>query len=485
MDHGIPDDNCSNYRASGWEEEDANIQPPCKDCNNDDSCFVPDNYAKYTVSDFGPIPFNEQALMSELYQRGPIACTLHAQPLDPVPRGFKGVFDTKENGPTNHAIGLTGFGTDELTGMKYWIMRNSWGDYWGDGGYVKMRRGVNLLNVEEGCYYAIPKDTWTDQKNPHTGAKEQEMTVWDALMYVKESLLEQSKIDEKQAEIAAKVKQFGSIKGSYNKKKTQLLEEVIVSPQPKDYIKDDAVPQRFWWGDHDGVNYLSWTVNQHIPQYCGSCWAQGSLGAMSDRINIQNKNVPRVFLSPQVLINCAVGTCAAGGNASDVYAFAHKNGVPEYGCANYLAKDPEHADCTPIQVCEDCPPFGQGACHPVKAYVNYKAKEFGKVRGAVNMKKEIFARGPLACGIGSNNNLYFGYTGGVYSTKDEVEIDHVVVVTGWGYTEKDGEYWIIRNSWGSYWGENGYLRIKMHKDNLHIEDDCDWVVPEREIVNRP
>merc|ERR1719487_1017126 len=77
---------------------------------------------------------------------------------------------------------------------------------------------------------------------------------------------------------------------------------------------EEGYPEAFSWCDKDGVNYCTPSLNQHIPQYCGSCWAHGSVSALSDRIKIARKaQGADVQLSVQHILNCAnVGSCHGG-----------------------------------------------------------------------------------------------------------------------------------------------------------------------------
>lgn len=92
-----------------------------------------------------------------------------------------------------------------------------------------------------------------------------------------------------------------------------------------DEVDAASLPKNWDWRNIDGVNYVGWTKNQHIPQYCGSCWAHGTTSALGDRFNIMLKNLnpTPIDLSPQVLINCRAGGTCNGGNPGGVYEYAY------------------------------------------------------------------------------------------------------------------------------------------------------------------
>ena len=247
----------------------------------------------------------------------------------------------------------------------------------------------------------------------------------------------------------------------------------IATEAPYEYINIFALPPVWDWRSVDGVNYVTRNLNQHIPHYCGSCWAHGSMSALADRIKIRrNAAYPDINLAIQVILNCGqdAGTCH-GGTALGAYHWVAQNGIPDETCQVYEATD---GTCTPEAIYKTCsPPVGDTDCKAVKNFTKYYVDEYGSVTDVDNMKIEIYSRGPISCGIDALP--IESYTGGIVNITTN-DINHIVSVVGWG-AEDNQEYWIVRNSWGTYWGEDGWMRVQTGINALGIESYCSWATP--------
>jgi len=186
------------------------------------------------------------------------------------------------------------------------------------------------------------------------------------------------------------------------------------------------------------------------------------------------------------MINCNAGGTCNGGNPGGVYRYAYQNGIPDSSCMQYTAKNLDAKTCSAIDVCRDCswpPPAanetGLDGCHAVTNYKKYYVSDYYSLSGADKMKAELFQNGPISCGMDVTDNFENNYKGGIYSEKKLFPlINHEISIVGYGFDEpSQTEYWIGRNSWGTYWGEQGYFRMQMHSDNLGIENDCTAGIP--------
>lgn len=94
------------------------------------------------------------------------------------------------------------------------------------------------------------------------------------------------------------------------------------------------------------------------------------------------------------------------------------------------------------------------------------------------IKAEIWARGPVAAGL--NGKPLHVYHGGIYTnvTADKMNT-HAVSIVGWGVDASSGDqHWIVRNSWGEFWGEKGFARIgPLGQNVLGIEHKISWATP--------
>lgn len=257
---------------------------------------------------------------------------------------------------------------------------------------------------------------------------------------------------------------------------------VVTSPLPWETLSPTDVPEGWDWRNTTpaGENFCSSSRNQHIPQYCGSCWVMASTSALADRIRIHRLGrAPDVMIAAQSVLHCVPNGCD-GGDSDDAYAWIQVNGVPTETCQNYVAIGTGY-ECTAENICMNCSPDGN--CSAITDFPSFGISEYGALLGVEQMKAELYARGPIACqvdagpfyewGFGPNRTQIFtnGTTHGA--------IDHEISVVGFGYDASAAmAYWVIRNSWGEYWGDKGYFRLQLGVDQVGIESNtCSWAVP--------
>jgi len=425
-------------------------------------------------------------MMQEIYQRGPIACGIA------VPEALEdytgGVFcDDTGDLEIVHDISVVGYGVDG--DQPYWLVRNSWGTHWGEQGFFKVCRGSNNIAIESDCSWGTPKDTWTDQVWHETTEAEQNDPLNDQVVYE----FPQPVFDEVTGKNVVPAQKFMN-KESAGACRTEVAYfskgERKSMPHAWDLHAQEDLPAVVDWRNMNGVNYLSWNKNQHIPQYCGSCWAEGTTSAIADRFNIMNglRTTSPVGLDAQVVVNCQAGGSCDGGNPGDVYEYAHDYGLHHSSCMQFIAHNLEGSMCTDIDICRDCtwPPPAEGesgieGCRAVSD-TKYYVSDYYEVKGADQMKAELYANGPISCGIHATDNFELNYDGGIY-TEDLGKfflLNHEISVVGYGVSESGEEFWIGRNSWGTYWGDYGFFYMAMYENNLGITRNCVAGIPSYE-----
>lgn len=516
--NNITDETCSIYRATGRDNGlgcDAAVK--CRNCSPHKPCFIPDKYNVYTVGEYGGV-YGELGMMQEIYRGGPISCGIAAT-ADLEDNYVGGIYkDTSGAMQTDHDISIVGWGETE-DGEKYWEIRNSWGTHWGEDGFFRLVRGINNMAIESNCTWANPIDTWTENWMHETTVDEklQPGNVTNLLYPVGPPHLAASEDFLKESEpklLDPKVTGCRVSESVWSKPVQPAL------PDKWQKILDEVkIPNTLDWRNHTGMNFLSWTKNQHIPFYCGSCWAQGTTSYLADRFMIQDyfyadeKKLWKtpLGLSAQMIVNCAHGDYNYGCNGGDPYAaieYIYENGVTHSSCEQYTAMNELDHDqiCDKTHnrlfTCKDCTPpipteigqmWQENCKNPDDIHANsvqyYYVDSYGNATDAMAMKKQIAAFGPIGCGIQATDELEQNYKAGEIWKQDLGKapvINHEISVVGWGHDSTTKEdYWIVRNSWGTYWGDHGFFKLLMtpadykgdYVLNLGVETTCTWGIP--------
>ena len=184
---------------------------------------------------------------------------------------------------------------------------------------------------------------------------------------------------------------------------------------------------------------------------CGSCWAFGLIGAVEANIALGQGIM--TDLSEQWLVSCCgLGGCEGDwpGNAAN---FCLANGVYRDSCNGYGAVLESSFPYVARDATCNCP-YNHPYCLTDWAYIGPQ----WSVPTVSQLKQAILDHGPITVCVNASA-AFQGYTGGIFNASDTSTINHCTVLVGWDDNQGPGGVWFMRNSWGSGWGEQGYMRI--------------------------
>ncbi|XP_074642740.1 digestive cysteine proteinase 1-like [Tubulanus polymorphus] len=196
---------------------------------------------------------------------------------------------------------------------------------------------------------------------------------------------------------------------------------------------------------------------------CGSCWSFGTAATIEGAYFLKTGHLVR--LSQQMLMDCSWGegnNACDGGEDFRSYQYIMKNGglASEESYGPYLAQDSFcHSKTVPVTA-------------KITGYVNVTSFDL------TALKVAIANHGPISVGIDASHKSLSFYANGVYyepkcGNKPD-QLDHAVLAVGYG--EMNGEkYWLIKNSWSTYWGNDGYVLMSQKNNNCGVATAATYV----------
>jgi cathepsin L len=195
---------------------------------------------------------------------------------------------------------------------------------------------------------------------------------------------------------------------------------------------------------------------------CGASWSFSALGALEGQLAIKTGQL--VALSSQNLLDCSAdygnGACE-GGLTHSAYDYIQDNGIMSESDYPYEGQ--------------------QGSCRfdSSKSVTKISGYQDVDYMSETSLQTTVATIGPVASAVHATDNLQF-YYGGIFfddtCNLSLTDLNHGVLIVGYG-TELQYDYWIVKNSWGTDWGENGFYKsIRNYGNNCGIATSCSYPV---------
>lgn len=244
-----------------------------------------------------------------------------------------------------------------------------------------------------------------------------------------------------------------------------------------------TVPRNFDWRDHISLSPVDHQLS------CGACWAFSAAVAIEAGYAIKHDNL-QVQLSKQEMVDCTLSTYdkdyrnngCTGGYPTDAFLYAMKHGVFEE--KDYPYKALKNETCyTAKLIAESSSSSSDGtssdeeeSSFSQETHKQYFIKQYHRLvyqvpdREMITVIKTI---GPVAVNLYAHHDAFKNYKSGIMRDlfPNATKITHAIALVGWGTDKEEGvDYWIIRNSWGTTWGEEGYGRVERHNNLMGINN---------------
>ncbi len=234
---------------------------------------------------------------------------------------------------------------------------------------------------------------------------------------------------------------------------SESLPQVVGTPSPAELALTQDLPSSFNWCAQGKCTPIRNQGN------CGSCWAFSTVGIFESKLlMVDNDNLD---LSEQFLVSCNFE-----GYDCDGGWFAHPYHISKLGQLQNQAGAVLEA-AFPYQAADV--PCGGVYEHPHRAVSWSYVNPWVDIPSVAEIKQAIYTHGPLAAAV-CVGTAFNNYRGGIFSTDEKAvcgsgKVNHGIILVGWDDAQG---VWILRNSWGTYWGESGYMRIQYGISNVGL-----------------